>query len=270
MKPERIHLTAQNIDVYEGDGLDPFARTGATTAEQVHKAGAEGVILGHSEVGDSPEVVRKKLLTIISKSPAHGNGFLKRITLLVGETWDEFGGNTAEAVAEKVSEHLLYILEGVPSEFVSGFVIGYEPKWGSRGSGRDDMSPPGKELISTVCKRLRLDLVTSLGEELGNSLPIIYGGRSTPERTEEILADENVEGLILGSACSTVKKTMDIANAIAKARGGKRKILHANFKVYELPDSYSDYLKELQTLDDDFIVYLSPPDTDLRELKNLL
>lgn len=82
----KIFLTAQNIDIYNGDDLDPYARTGATSAEQIHKAGASGVILGHSEVGDSPQVVRKKLLTIAQKRSAQDPHFLERITLLVGES----------------------------------------------------------------------------------------------------------------------------------------------------------------------------------------
>ena len=257
-----IILTAQNFDVYDNDGLDPFARTGATSALQIHRAGATGVILGHSEVGDTPEVVRNKLLTIVNKSAAHGPAFLKNITLLIGETWEEFQKQSAERVARNVTDHLLYILKDIPKEFLSTLVIGYEPKWGSRGSGHDEVPPPGPELISVVCKNIRSELATSI--------PIIYGGRSTPERTEEILADENVEGLILGSACNTVKKTMDIARVMTRVRPTKRKILHANFKAYDLPDSYQMYVDTLKTLGPDFVIYLSPCHADLREVREVI
>ncbi len=257
-----IILTAQNFDIYESDGLDPFARTGATSAEQIHRTGATGVILGHSEVGDTPEVVRNKLLMIVNRAGMHGPGFLKDSTLLVGETWEEFQEQSPERVAQNVADHLLYILNDIPEEFISALVVAYEPKWGSRGSGHDEVPPPSPELISVVCKKIR--------SQLPVSIPIIYGGRSTPERTEQILADENVEGLILGSACNTVKKTMDIARVMAAVRPGKRKILHANFKAYELSDSYQAYIDALKTLDSDFIVYLSPCHADLREVAALL
>lgn len=266
----KIYLTAQNIDIYEEDGLDPFARTGATSTEQVHQAGAEGVVLGHSEVGDTPQIIRKKLLTIVGKTALSSNGFLKKNTVLVGETWEEFQGNSADVVGQRVSEHLLGILKDVPSDFLSETVVGYEPKWGSRGSGHDDVPPPGSELISTVCKRIRSDLNQAFGQSIGTAVPIIYGGRSTPERTKEILADENVEGLILGSACNTVKKTMDIAEVMQQVRPNSRKVLHANFKAYNLPDSYEEYLHELKTLDNTFLVYLSPCHADLRAIKALL
>lgn len=260
----KIILTAQNVDVYNGDGLDSFARTGATTLQQIYKAGASGTILGHSEVGDLPDVVHKKLLTICKQKNA--NMFIPNNTLLVGETWDEFHNNTPKTISGIVNEHLLTILEDIPDEYIQSLVIGYEPKWGSRGSGRDNEQPPSADLISVVCREIR-STIKNMGR---GSVPIIYGGRSTAERTEEILADDNVEGLILGSACNSVLKTMDIASAMASARPGKKKILHANFKAYDLADSYQDYLHAFKSLDDTFIVFISPCYADLREVAKFL
>jgi len=63
----KIILTGQNFDIYDGNGQDPYARTGATSLEMLHNAGAEGVILGHSETRDTVEVVRKKLQTLLNR-----------------------------------------------------------------------------------------------------------------------------------------------------------------------------------------------------------
>lgn len=161
-------------------------------------------------------------------------------------------------------------MKEIPQNYLENIVVGYEPKWGSHGSGHDDVPPPNPELISIVCKRLRSALINLLDENDANIIPIIYGGRLTPERTEEILSDENVEGFILGSACNTVKKPMDIARVMAKARPIKRKILHLNFKAFELSDSYEEYLRSIKTLDDGFIVYLSPCHVDLRKVNQIL
>lgn len=260
----QFFLTAQNIDVYDGDGLDSFARTGATTAQQIARAGATGLILGHSEVGDSPEVVHKKLLTVC-RQDSTATPLLDN-TLLVGETWEEFQNHSPETIAGLVNDHLLTILKDVPEEHVRSLVVGYEPKWGSRGSGHDNELPPSAEVISVVCRKIR----STLDDMNYENVPVMYGGRSTPERTEEILADENVEGLILGSACNSVEKTMDIARVMDKVRAGKRKVLHANFKAYDLADSYEDYLAALRMLDDSFVVYLSPCHADIREMAGLL
>lgn len=264
----KIILTAQNIDIYKDDNLDQLARTGSTSAEQIYRAGASGVILGHSEVGDIPEIVKKKLSTITTNTS--NPDYLEKITLLVGETWDEFQNNSPEVISDIVSGHLKYILDGIPLNYLENITIGYEPKWGSRGSGYDDVPPPSFELITTVCKKLRSTLVFLFNENIASVIPIIYGGRSTPERTEEILSDENIEGLILGSACNSVKKIMDIARVMSEIRPAKRKILHANFKAFNLSDSYEEYLLALNTLDDSFVVYLSPCQTDIREIKRLI
>lgn len=251
-----VILSSQNFDIYEGDGLDPFARTGATSAEQLTRAGAQGVILGHSEVDDTIEVVHAKLKTLIRRN------ILPRTTVLVGETWGEFENHSTEQIATIVAKHLRYILTDIPPSNTSQLVIGYEPKWGSRGSGRDDMPPPQVETIKVACAALR--------EIVGTAVPVIYGGRSTPERTAEILADENVEGLILGSACNTLAKTMEIVRAMEQTRPHTRKVLHANFKAYELTDDYARYIEALRKLDDTFLTYVSPPATDIQEFRLLL
>ncbi len=265
-----IILSAQNFDIYEADGLHPFARTGDVSCEQLFKAGAQGVIIGHSEVGDSPEVIRKKLLTIVAKQKEQGQNFLAKITLLIGDSWEEFENSSADQIVGIIGQKTSTILKNLPVEFVKNFVLCYEPKWGSFGSGKDEAPPPEPELISACVKKIKEQLENDFSQEVVKAVPVMYGGRSTPERTEQILTDKNIEGLILGSACSSIAKTLAIAKAMQRCKGQNRKILHANFKAYNLTDSYEDYIKALRKLDDSFIVYLSPPYTDIYQLKNLL
>lgn len=264
----QIILSAQNFDIYDSDGQDPVARTGAISIEMLDRAGAEGVILGHSEVNDSPEMINKKLLSLVQRKASKKN-LLTYTTVLVGESWDEFKGKTTEKISQILTQKLKVILKDIPEDFIKNIVVGYEPKWGSRGSGHDDVSPPSPEFISVCAKQIKLYLVNTFGE-IGKQIPIIYGGRSSPQRTEQILADENVAGLILGSACNTVQKTLDIAQAMERTMGKRKKILHANFKAFNLPDSYEKYIEELRKLNDRFVIYLSPCYTDIREVNNLL
>jgi len=252
----KIILSAQNFNIYQGDNLSPHARTGDTSPEQLVNAGAQGVIIGHSEVGDSSEIIHLKLKTIAAQK------LLPQSTVLLGESWDEFENKTESKVAEVISQKTTQIFKGIPTSFLKNLIVGYEPKWGSRGSGRDDMPPPSAKLVSACAKAIK--------QQLPPSISIIYGGRSTPERTEQILADNNVVGLILGSACNTIAKTLAIAEAMQKVKPKQTKILHANFKAYPLTDSYEQYLTELKKLDNSFIIYLSPPHTDLFKLSQLL
>ncbi len=133
----KIGLIAQNFEIFDGDGLDKFARTGEISASQILKAGAQGVILGHSEVGDSPETINKKL-----KSIMEGNIRLAKLVVSVGESWDEFEDNKPSEVALLIKQKCEIIFNSIPADFVKEVIVGYEPKWGSRGSGRDEMPPP--------------------------------------------------------------------------------------------------------------------------------
>jgi triosephosphate isomerase len=263
-------IAAQNFDIYDHDGRDPFARTGSISMEQIAKTGLDGVILGHPETRDTPDVVRLKFLTLVSRAGQEKTNPLGKITLMVGESWEQFQGHSKEEIADLNANQVMMILKDIPLEYIQNLVIGYDPKWGSKGSGHDDVPPPTAELVSSVCRGIRVALAGTFGNEVSNNIPLIYGGRSTPERTKEILSDSNIDGLILGSACDTVEKTMAIADAMTEAKAGARKVLHANFKAYNLSDSYADYVSALRLLDDSFIIYLSPCYVDLRMVKELL
>jgi len=266
----KIFLTAQNIDIYDGDNLDSFARTGSTSVEQVAKAGAEGVILGHPEAGDSPAVVRMKLMTVFDRTQTVPLNSFSRITVMAGESWEDFKNHSSTEVAKLISQQILNILSDIPAEYAADFTIGYDPQWGSRGAGHDDAPPPEPDYISGVAAEIRSGLVKKYGLAIGAAIPIIYGGRSTPDRTLTMLSYKNIDGLILGSACNTVQKTLEIIDAMQTAKPKGRKVLHANFKAFNLADSYEQYVAVLSALDDSFIVYMSPCHADLRKAAEAL
>lgn len=292
-----IILSAQNFDIYEGDGLDQFARTGATSLEMIQRAGSEGVILGHSETGDSAEKVHQKLLTLVSRQLKNSSEFLARSTILVGETWEEFithagkyskktqtenstdidatewgdiEEETQEQIAVLVTTQLSQILRDIPERCIQTMVIGYEPKWGSRGSGVDTVPPVSPSIIARCVQHMKAHLEKQFSKSTADAIPVIYGGRSTPMRTQQILSTGHIDGLILGSACNTIQKTLAIAQAMSSTMFKRKKILHANFKAYNLQESYAGYITQLKKLDDSFTVYLSPSDTDVRLVKMLL
>lgn len=188
--------------------------------------------------------------------------------MLIGESWDEFEKNTPKQVAELMIEKCKIIFDTVPAEHLQELIIGYEPKWGSRGSGRDDMPPPSPEFISACISEMRLFFKEKYGDKVKPYF--IYGGRSTPERTRLILSDKNVDGLILGSACNSVKKTLDIAHTMAEVCTDRKKVLVSNFKAYDLPDSYETYADELSKLPEDFVLLLAPAYTDLITVRKIL
>jgi triosephosphate isomerase len=239
-----LKILAQNVDIHDGH---PHARTGEISVPHLVSAGAQGVILGHSEAGDTPDTVRSKLRAAIA-SP------LKHIVLLVGESWEEFEGNSPAQVAGIVRERCAAITHDLT--LPEGIILGYEPKWGTFGSGKEGVPPPNPEYIAAAVRELR-----------AFAPRVIYGGRSDPTRTREIIARSNVDGFILGSACSSVQKTLAIASEM---RGAPAKILICNFKAYELADPYDLYVEALEKLPDDFLVFLAPPYTDIRFVRDLV
>lgn len=235
----RLAVIAQDFDIYDGH---PHARTGEISLRHLRDAGADGIILGHSEVGDPADVINKKLQRALSQGFGH-------IVVLGGETWEEF--QDAQRVVVEKFERSLQGLSG-------NIILGYEPAWGTRGSGRDDVLPPQPDHIHACVCALK---------ERFTGHPIIYGGRSDPERAEVIMRDAGIQGFILGSACDSVQKTLSIAGAMGRAG---EKIIVCNFKAYELKDSYEDYVHELKKLPDDFLILLAPPYTDIRLVASLL
>ena len=262
-----IKLIAQDFNIYQGDGLHAGARTGAISINHLLSAGAQGIILGHSEINDSPEIVNSKIKTILTNDAVKKSPDNFSLAILVGESWNEFQNSSNDEVANIIYNKCKIIFKDIPKDTVKNSIIGYEPKWGTRGSGCDDMPPPKPELISACIKNLK----KFMDDNYKNLKPsYVYGGSSTPDRTLEILQDDNIDGLILGSACNTLEKTMDIINSMKKIKDSKNKVAICNFKAYVLPDPYEEYIKELKKLSDDFFVYLAPAYTDLRLVNQLL
>jgi len=270
MKPD-TYLIAQNVNIYPGDGKNQFARTGELGFYHLKKAGATGVILGHSEVKDAPEIVNKKWKSALE------NGMFNNI-VLIGEDWEDLekgwdrsGEQEINAMKEKLAEKLEIILEDIDPEIIEKTVFGYEPSWGTRGSGKEDVLPPQPNQIESMSSFIR-EFVKG---KYNKDLKIIYGGSSSPERTEEIMPSENVDGLILGSACKTVDWVSKIGEGIVKnmkmKNNSRKGALALNWKAYELDEPYQDFLKAIDGLDYDFIeVYISPVATDLVKIKELL
>lgn len=271
----KTFVIAQNVNIYSGDGKHQFARTGEIGFYHLKKAGATGVILGHSEVKDAPEVVNKKW-----KSAIEYNLFDN--VVLVGEDWedlekgwDKSSEQEIKKMKDKFKNKLQTILDGIDKEIIKKTVFGYEPSWGTRGSGKEDVLPPQPPQIESMCSFMREKIGEGYGKDIVKNIRIIYGGSSSPERTEEIMPSENVDGLILGSAGKTTDWVQKIGEGIQKAMRDKNSIrkgvLVLNWKAYELEEPHLDFLRIVKNFDGNLIeVYLSPIATELKEVKDLL
>ena len=175
--------------------LPPGAYTGDIAAEMLRDAGAQAVIVGHSERrllhGETDAEVRAKALA------AKRAGLLPIIC--IGETGAERdAGRTREVVQAQ--------LDGSLPEGIKDFVIAYEPVW-AIGSG---LTPSHAE-ISDIHGFIRSQLIAR-SATTANTVRILYGGSVKPSNAKQLLAIDNVDGALVGGASLHAGEFLPIAD----------------------------------------------------------
>ena len=175
------------------------AHTGDISATMLADAGAQYVIVGHSERrtdhAETDDIVRAKAEAAI------GAG-LKPI-ICVGETEAQRDAGHAEAV---VSAQLAGSIPDAAEQHE--VVVAYEPVW-AIGTGRT----PSLEDIAAIHGAIRARLVERFGER-GETIRILYGGSMKPQNAREILDVENVNGGLVGGASLLAKDFYTIISAV--------------------------------------------------------
>jgi triosephosphate isomerase len=166
---------------------DKGAFTGENSNAMARDAGAKVVLVGHSErrhvFGETNEDAGRKC------AAAARAGLVPM--LCVGETIAQRESGATEAV---VVEQLRTGLAGLDATQVANAVIAYEPVW-AIGTGRT--ATPAD--ASTVHVKLRAALRELVGER-ATTVPILYGGSVTRGNAALLMADEQIDGLLVGGA----------------------------------------------------------------------
>jgi triosephosphate isomerase len=176
--------------------LPAGAYTGDIAAEMLRDAGAQAVIVGHSERrrlhGETDAVVHAKVLA------AKRAGLLP--ILCIGETGAERDAGRTRAVVQAQ-------LEGSLPEGVEDFVIAYEPVW-AIGSGVTPTQADIKDTHGFIRSRLLARSATT-----GAAVRILYGGSVKPDNAKQLLAIDNVDGALVGGASLHADEFLAIAGA---------------------------------------------------------
>lgn len=178
-----IYLGAQNCHAAESG-----AHTGEVSAEMVKSAGANYVIVGHSERRAS----RETDFDVSAKAIAAAKQGLTPI-ICVGESLDIRKAGEAEAVVSA------QIKASVP-EGVTDYVLAYEPIW-AIGTGMTATADDIK-VMHAVIRGI-----------VGPKVRILYGGSVKPANAKEILSTENVNGALIGGASLEMESLAAIARA---------------------------------------------------------
>jgi triosephosphate isomerase len=176
------------------------AHTGCISAEMLSDAGAQMVILGHSErradQGESNDDVRDKALTAAQ---------IQLLAIIcVGETEAERDTGQAESVV--ISQLDGSLPDGI---VLSQTCVAYEPVW-AIGTGRIPSLADVRDMHAAIRKRL----VERFGDG-GAHIRILYGGSMNGDNAADLLAINDVDGGLIGGASLTAAKFEPILSAAA-------------------------------------------------------
>jgi triosephosphate isomerase len=169
------------------------------------EAGCTYVILGHSErrmyFNESNDLINAKIRAALSSG-------LKPI-LCIGETLEE---RELQKTYEIVREQLHGGLRDVSSHQIRQITIAYEPVW-AIGTGKT--ATP--EIAQDAHSFIRMELGKMVGNEIAAGLSILYGGSMNASNAELLLAQEDIDGGLIGGASLDPEAFMHIVN-IASTR----------------------------------------------------
>jgi triosephosphate isomerase len=174
------------------------AYTGDIAAEMLRDAGAQAVIVGHSErrrhYGETDAAVR-------AKAGAAQRAGLTAI-VCIGETRAERdGGRTNDVLRSQLDGSLPDKVENL----ASGVVVAYEPVW-AIGTGLT----PAPSDVGVIHGFIRQRLASRYGEA-GRGIRILYGGSLKPGNAKDLLTVENVNGALVGGASLVADEFLAIA-----------------------------------------------------------
>jgi len=196
-------LSVSNIAVGAQDFY--FEQNGAFTGEisvsMLKDIGCTFALCGHSErrhvIGERDELINKKVASAIS------GGLLP--ILCVGELLDE---RKASQTNEVVTRQVKNGLAGLNAEKISAVTIAYEPVW-AIGTGLTATPQQAQEAHELVRKLLTEMYDAQLAEEIR----ILYGGSAKPDNAAELMAQQDVDGLLVGGASLNADDFLSIIRA---------------------------------------------------------
>ena len=167
---------------------DAGAFTGEVSGPMLAAAGCSHVIVGHSErrqlFGERDETVARKVEAALRC----------RLTpiVCVGETLDEREADATLTVVERQVRGALAALEAAR---LGAVILAYEPVW-AIGTGRV-ASPAQAQEVHSAMRSTVADLG---GGTVAGSCRILYGGSVKPDNVDELMAQPDIDGALVGGA----------------------------------------------------------------------
>jgi triosephosphate isomerase len=183
------------------------AHTGEHSGAMIADAGAEFVIVGHSErraAGEDDETVRRKV------AAAFRAGL--RPIVCIGEQLEE---RERGATLRVLRNQLTIALSGMghPAPDPADLVVAYEPVW-AIGTGRHATASQAQEALSFVRDRLG----ELFGHGYARRVRLLYGGSVNEKNTASLAGMPDVDGFLIGGAGLDPVKLSGIIADTARVR----------------------------------------------------
>jgi triosephosphate isomerase (TIM) len=195
-----VGIAAQNLH-FEAEG----AFTGEISAAMAREAGADYVIIGHSErrtlFGETDASVNRKLAAALAAA-------LTPI-VCVGETLEQRERDETFAVLDR---QLTAGLKGTTAEQLTKLVVAYEPVW-AIGTGRNATPAQAGEAHGHI----RAELTRAFGADAASHCNVIYGGSVKPGNIADLISQPDVDGALVGGASLDAGSFAEIVSRSRKA-----------------------------------------------------
>ena len=162
--------------------------------------GVQWALAGHSErrvlFGESDEYINGQCKKLMELGMS--------VMLCIGESEAEYDQNLAGAVC---AVQLKKGLAGVSKEDMARVAIAYEPVW-AIGTGKV-ATPETAQNVHATCRAI---LAEMYDQETADATRILYGGSVSPESVDELMAQPDIDGALVGGASLDSKKFSRIIN----------------------------------------------------------
>jgi triosephosphate isomerase len=191
----RIQIGAQNL-YWAKEG----AFTGEISAPMIKASGCSHVIVGHSErrqyFGETDETVLKRTLAALEAG-------LTPIVCVGEHLEHREGGQTETVLVDQCKGGICGL---TPDQFAK-IVIAYEPVW-AIGTGKT--ATP--DIAADTHRVIRQQIRSHYGANPANAVRILYGGSVKPDNVKALMAQPEIDGVLVGGASLDAASFASIVN----------------------------------------------------------
>jgi len=196
---DNLRVGAQNLH-----WADEGAYTGEVSGPLLKSYNVDYVVVGHSErrkyCYETDEIVNQKTIAALR------NGLTPIVC--VGEVLDErISGVTNDVLRRQVTKAFV----GLDERAMKKVVVAYEPVW-AIGTGKTATAAIAEE----ACAFIRSVIAELFGVSVAEAIRIQYGGSVNPKNIDELLAQPDIDGALIGGASLDPDQFITMATAALK------------------------------------------------------